>query len=308
MKHFREVSTRSELYSASLKCITKSGKSLANMISLFVDMDVMLGNGSFVNVKNFSTMNQDQQALRPIALESRFTGVETSGQTGEEESDFTGDQALEHQPLSKKRPKVGRAMPVPASPNPKEHIASHASCSYEVTSEAFKPFTFGAFSLTKTTSPSIGCDVPMFNFGLNCSHPSSSTGHRPSGSGGMAKGKGKLGASKKHVGPNVTSSRFATLGQKTVGPNTSGHPLHSEGKHSWAHVTVKVFDLPMECWNHDALRFITSGIGKPLALGEITEDTCIRGNLFHCLSDEYEGHYTMTSYLPTINPSDDPIE
>ncbi|KAJ0033999.1 hypothetical protein Pint_25164 [Pistacia integerrima] len=108
-------------------------------------MDVVLGNGSFVNVKNLSAVNQDQQAPRPIALESRSTGLEsfrehtrsrgvhrphsrkdgisTFGQTGEEESDSTGDQSLENQPLSKKKPKVGRAMPVPASRNLEEHIA-----------------------------------------------------------------------------------------------------------------------------------------------------------------------------------------
>ncbi|KAJ0038203.1 hypothetical protein Pint_23026 [Pistacia integerrima] len=105
-------------------------------------------------------------------------------------------------------------------------------------SEAFKPFTFGASSLNKTFSPSIGHEVPMFSFGLNRSHPSSSASHRPLGSGGMAKGKGKLDVGKKYAGPNVSSSGFAALGQKTVSPNTSGYPLHSKGEHSWAHVTA----------------------------------------------------------------------
>ncbi|KAJ0096083.1 hypothetical protein Patl1_16190 [Pistacia atlantica] len=85
-------------------------------------------------------------------------------------------------------------------------------------SEAFKPFTFGASSLNKTSPPSTGCEVPVFNFGLNYSHPSSSASHRPLGSGGMVKGK--------------------ALGQRIASPNTSSHPLLSEGKRSWAHVTT----------------------------------------------------------------------
>ncbi|KAJ0078369.1 hypothetical protein Patl1_36934 [Pistacia atlantica] len=40
---------------------------------------------------------------------------------------------------------------------------------------------------------------------------------------------------------------------------------------------IKFFNLLMECWSHEALNFITSGVGKPLSLDKITEDTCNRG-------------------------------
>ncbi|KAJ0077269.1 hypothetical protein Patl1_35306 [Pistacia atlantica] len=89
-----------------------------------------------------------------------------------------------------------------------------------------------------TPPPTTGREVPIFSFGLNRSHPSSSTGHRPLSNGGMAKGISKLGARKNHAGPNVSSSGFAALGQMTASPNIFGHPLHPKGKCSWAHVTI----------------------------------------------------------------------
>ncbi|KAJ0103618.1 hypothetical protein Patl1_05369 [Pistacia atlantica] len=40
---------------------------------------------------------------------------------------------------------------------------------------------------------------------------------------------------------------------------------------------VKFYDVPMEYWSQDGMSFIASGVGKPLGMDRITEDTCIYG-------------------------------
>ncbi|KAJ0007875.1 hypothetical protein Pint_29784 [Pistacia integerrima] len=39
-------------------------------------------------------------------------------------------------------------------------------------------------------------------------------------------------------------------------------------------VWVKLFDVPLEFWSPDGLSYIASGVGKPLGMDKITEDTC----------------------------------
>ncbi|KAJ0093684.1 hypothetical protein Patl1_25491 [Pistacia atlantica] len=37
---------------------------------------------------------------------------------------------------------------------------------------------------------------------------------------------------------------------------------------------AKLFDVPLELWNAERLSYIASGVGKPLGVDKITEDTC----------------------------------